>query len=412
MFIVALNSKIILKERTSLMFKEMSLWIYCFHEFVHISILVFGSQYFLGQLANSSLTTYFIVAIVTTIIAYYISAFRLKGINLSSKKTVIACISLPLLIIITSQYAINKNSDSNYGSEEFQNSVFVTSETSESSNVIGPMWKISDDDSSIYIYGTADCGYKSLFPLSSIVEDALKASDEVVFSASFYTKEEIPLANELYNSNEASKNFLTEEAYDSLENQTKHLKWEKNFGSANVLALSQFIILNYQQSDSLNSEYSVDQYMRYRARKLNKNITSMYSLYDIDKPNLTNATDEVYNAYAMITKFYDESYSDEFSKYFDYWKAGDVAKGVNLLKYRKFYDEATQKEYDKYNTIIQDYHNKVKHILDEKILTNLYSYLEDNKLYFVCLDPTNFNNDNDVISVIESKGYKVERITE
>jgi hypothetical protein len=94
-FIVALNSKVTITNETSRYIREMSLWIYAFHELIYIQLCnleLFGQA--------SSPLVYFFVCGVVTVLAYTISRIRLKGmaLNKTASRKIVLYSGLVLII--------------------------------------------------------------------------------------------------------------------------------------------------------------------------------------------------------------------------------------------------------------------------------------------------------------------------
>ena len=96
-FIWALNSKVSISDRTSNLFKEMSLWVYGFHQLIQLAALAY-----LKVNPKATFFFYLMVVCITIFIAYIISCKRLKEPvenKKSERKIPIACLVIGCAIL-------------------------------------------------------------------------------------------------------------------------------------------------------------------------------------------------------------------------------------------------------------------------------------------------------------------------
>lgn len=305
---------------------------------------------------------------------------------------------------------------------------FSSIENNESTNITGPMWKISDEDSSIYLYSCftliADqiAGDKSIYPLSSTFDNALKDSDEIILYTTKYDRGDDDTDNLYFSLKKDSlDSHITKEAHDILMDKAKEVtvrekedginfynyltecKGGKTYYDVNKM-------LSPEELDFENGKYSTDEYLKYKAKEYNKKVDYMLNSSKLWIAVCNNDDNEINNAYAMLTKYLNEDYFNNMRKSFDYWKQGDNDKAYEVFNSFTFENAEDKNNYDKYNRIRQDDYNKSFRPFRDKTIDNISTYLKDNRKCFVSLDFKMLSGENNILKDLQDKGYKVEKI--
>lgn len=403
----------------------MSLWIYAFHELVFTLLCISG---FFDK-ANSVLSYLFVCGIIT-LIAYIITRIRFKGMVLNKTAARKIVLYSGLLFIIPWALINTPIDNSTTSTKSTEPTVdFSSIENKESTDITGPMWKISDKDSSIYLYGCftliadARAGDEKIYPLSSVFDDALNDSDEIILYASTRDESEKGNSNMFFGANGDTLNkHVTEEAFNTVMDKTKESA-EKNkkdeddlnsYSNAWKGGLAYYEICNYLLTNDLNvyndSNYSTDEYLKYKAKNLNKKVDYMFSANDIFIAVCRNDDNDVNNAYAMLTKYINQNYINNMRQSFEYWKQGDNDKAVQAFNTFTFENDEDKNNFKKYKKITKEDYDKAFQPFNDKAIDNISTYLSDNRKCFVSLDFKMFSGDKNILTTLKDKGYKVEKI--
>lgn len=426
-FIMALKSKVSISNETSKCLKEMSLWIYAFHILLYELLSIFN---FFGE--TSSVLMYLFVCGTMTIIAYIITRIRLKGIVINKTATRKILLYSGLILIIS--WALIKTPIDNTASATQDTSPttdFTSIENKESTNVTGPMWKISDEDSSIYLYSCFTliedvyAEDETMFPLSPTFDNALKDSDEVILYTKRHGYDQKSNAKMYFYANNCDTidKHITKEAYSFLMDKAKEVR-EKNpdektnfdeyftdcKGAQAYNDICTYLALDQIKFEFENQKYTTDQYIRYKANNLNKKVQYMFGTNEITVGVCSNEDNDVNNAYAMLTKYINKDYINNMKKSFEYWKQGDNDKAVQEFNTFTFENEEDKKNFAKYKKIVQDAYNKDFQPFRNKAIDSISTYLKDNKKCFVSLDFKMLSGENNILKDLQDKGYKVEKV--
>jgi uncharacterized protein YbaP (TraB family) len=290
------------------------------------------------------------------------------------------------------------------------------------------MWKISDEDSSIYLYSSFTliediyAEDETIYPLASTFNNALNDSDEIILYTAphdYFQKSN----GDLYfaRSHTNLSNHITKEACDIFEKKVGEVvekyKDEKYdyYKDLNYCkgANAYYEICNYLGVDELNFEkhkYSTDEYIKYKANNLNKKVQYMFGVNEISVGVCSNEDNDVNNAYAMLTKYINKDYINNMKKAFEYWKQGDNDKAVQAFNTFTYENDEDKKNFEKYKKIVQDAYNKDFEPFRNKAINNISTYLKDNRKCFVSLDFKMLSGENNILKDLQDKGYKVEKI--
>lgn len=393
-FVWLLNMKVQISERTSNILREMSLWIYCVHETIMIFFMIYVGT-------KTTTMMFLIVSLLSTFIAYLIAIKKVKIPSVSVKKErVILASLLALSLVFLFINNSNKNAQSAYNPKDAFNL------DGEPTEIVGPLYKVSDENSSIYIYQSYQYGDKDMYPLNSVVQEAVKNSDAIVFETK--SGNEVVQKMIKYSSDDSLENHISKDALEVLNESI-----EKISGSFDFYKVYKPLIVN-----ELIKTYSVDQqlllsssyyYFLALPSKQNKQIIFMDDPERVAEKALS-AVDGYNDEFIKVTKYYKDINKDNINKAIELWKNGDIEA---LNKYDVIYeslDDANKEEYKKLNDVCKKAAEKYTNEQEDIYIQKIKEYINEDKNYFIVFNDTPLAGENGVLEKLAQEGYKAEKI--
>lgn len=405
-FLLSLRSKKILSDRKAKLLRDMSLWIYCLHEL--IQFLVYG---LLPKIAANSFLVFIMVTLVVVPLSYFIVRKKSPFYTLNKKKEIRLMASLlvvALIIGLVSSRGPSKTANSNGISPSID---LKLDENAPSSNIVGPMWKISSGSTTLYLYGSLDVGDKSLYPLSPKVEEAFKSSEALAIEVELDKIDGPKINNQLlYEKGDNVENHVSDEAINIYKEKVSYFKADYDkVKQYKASYLAQNCISVYLSKAKVDQAYIPDIYFLYSARKADKPVVSIgdvYKLYD----DLANPPDEVGDASLKLLKYYNEDSTKKSLDRLEAWKKSD------LESIEKSYDDqyivpASEKEnFTKLNTLVNNYNQSLYSKLKSEYAEKIDGYIKENKNYFIVLSTNYLQGEDSILKQLEQKGYTLEKI--
>ncbi|MBL4931153.1 acyltransferase family protein [Clostridium paridis] len=412
-FIGLLNSKLSISERKSKLFRDMSLWVYCIHELLMVIIATM-----FPKVAGNSIIYFIVIAGIAVTISYFVVRKKSPDYQIYKKKeafaifTILACVVI--LIAANSSRPSASTQRTLTGGEM---PAFSKIDDKASADIIGPMWKISNGDEVIYLYGTIEYGTKDMYPLNSKVEDAIKQSEGVVINADLDKVD----AQKLYSiailkSGDNIEKHVSGEAVEAYKEKTKLFEqMTKSNQPYDKLKNNKPQILAVNSIDSFiniykeNLNYSPNRYVIYSASQ-NKlpliELTDKYKLIE----EVGNAPDEVADASLKLLKYYSDKNVDKTLVLIDAWKKGDIEDINNKLNDKYIVPAGEEEIYKKLNDIVSKFQNSIDSKYKKEYSEKIDGYLKDKKKYFVALPTKYFSGEDGILKYLQSKGYTIEQV--
>ncbi len=399
-FIWLLNMNVKINERTSNIFREMSLWIYCVHETIMLIVMIYmGSK--------NTMLMFLEVSLISTFIAYLIARKKVKvPVNNIKKERRIIAVLLGLSLVFLFANNTNKNSQAANNQSDMYNS------NGEPTDIVGPLYKVSDENSNIYIYQSFGFGTKDMYPLNTVVEEALKNSDAIVLETKGINIQDKSIMEVLtYGSNDSIENHVSKEAIEILKEVSQNAGLEfKNFENYKAYVISLVLQQYIVDKDATFVKYSPQAYLTSLALEEKKE-----SIYIVDSveyfKNSLDVSEKVGDEFIKLTKYYKDVNKDNITKLIELWKNADVEA---LNKYDYIYeslDDENKEEYkklnDKINNVYNEFLNKQKDIYVEKVK----EYIKEDKKYFIVLSDISITGEKGILDTLTQEGYKIEKIT-
>ncbi|MBB6714229.1 TraB/GumN family protein [Clostridium gasigenes] len=401
-FIWALKCKINISDRNSNLFRDMSLWIYCVHELIMMSM--FRYTRFLGM---NSVVNFIVVALLSVCVAYFIANRRVKPEVTNKKKELTFAIGSLALAMLFIFVGVKLNSAPQGEGNPY---VINVADDAPTSNIVGLLWKISDEDSNMYLYGNSMIGTKDMYPLAPVVEEAFKNSEGLLiqFNDAGLDGEKLRKIM-MYEEGDSLDKHITPEAMKIMEEKVEEQGGDiDQYKKIKSIVGSQIIMASNINNDKYSLVYGIDAYLSYRAKQQKKPIIGMDDIYEcciVDN----NVSNEVEDASVKLMQ-YNDRMSEKYLEGLDAWKTGDLQKVKECLENPYTVSEEEKENLNKLTEIIR--------VNDKIILTNqnkLYEskidqYMKDNKNYFISMSVDYILGKDGIAKMLEDKGYKVERI--
>ena len=399
-FIWLLNMNIEINERTSNILREMSLWIYCVHETIMLIVMMYmGSK--------NTILMFLEVSLISTLIAYLIARRKVKvPVNNIKRERRITTVLLILSLVFLFTNNANKNSQAANNQADLYNS------NGEPTDIIGPLYKVSDDNSSIYIYQSFGFGTKDMYPLNPEVKEAFDNSEAIVLETEGINMQDKNIMDILtYGSDDSIENHVSKEAIEILKEVAKDAGVEfKNLEKYKAyiisLVLQQYII----DKDAMLFKYSPQGYLSSLALEEKKETIYMVEPIEYFKNSL-EASEKVGDEFIKLTKYYKYINKENITKSIELWKSADVE---NLNKYDYVYeslDDSNKEEYKKLADIINDVYSDFLNKQKDIYVGKAKEYMKEDKEYFMVLSDISVTGEQGILETLTKEGYKVEKIS-
>ncbi|WP_195430509.1 acyltransferase family protein [Clostridium sp. D46t1_190503_E9] len=397
-FLCLLNLKFEISERTSNILREMSLWVYCVHETIMLMLLIYVGNF-------NTIMMFLIVSSISIFIAYLISAKKVKipAVNIK-KERVIAWSFLALAIIILATNSIK-------GSKSVNNSSTAFNLDGEATDIVGPLYKISDENSSLYIYGNFIAGTEDMYPLNEAVQEAIKNSDGIVVE----TNQPNPSDNRYielstYAKDDSIENHISSEALEMLKEvlSGKNMKFDQ-VKSYRAMVIGSIFQMLYSEVEGYSMNYSPQGFVEAFASKYEKDKIPMMDIYEL-LTDMVSVSNEVEDASIKLIKYYKEIKPENLIKSLELWKNGDLEAFNKFDVVEESLNDSEKKEYQKINDVYKKRNGELNNKYYEIYLDKLKDFMKEDKNYFVSISYDFMGGENGILERLIKEGYKVEKV--
>jgi len=409
-FIWALNFKFKINERSSLLMKEMSLWIYAVHGVVQFLLLKY-----IGDITVATVYFWVMVSAISISIAYLISIRRVKvpvGNKKSEMKILIySSITGIFILVFFIAFDVSTFSDPN----DYQRLYSGVGEKPATDSK-GILWKVSNGKNDINIYGGIGYGNKEMYPLSPAVEKAIDESQICAVQKVIKDKDRVGIDDCVtYTPRDYLQYHVNEEAILLLSKEVESLKLAKDYYQLQEYKAAYFyelISTHYQSLDGkLTDQYGTDSYIQYKSQEQGKEIVALTTPL-IGLKEWYNNTQEENEAYIFIGKFMSEIDQDLAMSNLELWKQGKVDGIRNYLNINEPLNDKEKEEYNNYLNIINKNNDTKDSLLIKEDVKAIQELFKDDKKYFITVDYKLLLGKNSIIKQLESLGYKIEKVTQ
>jgi len=275
------------------------------------------------------------------------------------------------------------------------------------------LWKISDQNSSVYILGSIHFADKTFYPLDSVIVNAFDRSDELAveidISDSTVFQKSMHLSSLLgkLDGDKTLDMFLPEDALYSLDSLC--LAWSipvDFFSGYKPWAAAMTLSSIANQHAGLDARLGIDLYFLTMARKMKKKINSLETVEL--QVNLFTGMDipDSIGVFAMRNMIKDIALLDSsIAKFKNAWKTGNDS----LLTYAA---NMRMGEFSHEDSLMQDFmYDKILYSRNGRMADSVSKFLDENRNVFVVVGAAHLTGfKKNVIEILRRKGLTVEQL--
>jgi uncharacterized protein YbaP (TraB family) len=268
------------------------------------------------------------------------------------------------------------------------------------------IWKVSDDDSFVYLLGSIHIASSDIYPLDSSIEDAFQESDRLVVEINI--KEVGPITTMLllekygtYPAGENLKQNLDEELYKRLETQLQEI-------DVSISAFDEYrpwVILTMFEGiagvgEDYSAEYGIDVYFMEKADERGMGILELETVeYQIKV--MSDLPDELMILLLEMSLEPPDmdDYIDVIGYMFAQWEKGNTG-GIEELVFEDLEEEPALAPY--YESFLTQRNHNMADKIEE--------YLAEGYIYFIVVGAGHLVGEEGLLSLLEEAGYKVEQL--
>lgn len=278
----------------------------------------------------------------------------------------------------------------------------------------GFLWRVDNEDTTVYLQGTIHIGPQSFYPLNDSIESAYEEADVVVpeidiTSVGAFTELKTTLDQGVYDDGETIEDHIPGDVYDKLIEVLEDFNLDpKRFVSFKPWMLES--TLSSLVAQELGYLYGVDEYFLERAHEDDKEIIELESVEE-QFAVLSGQSDEFQALQLAETLNGLEDFEEEIGEMFDVYLAGDE----DALKEQLFLEDGEIEEVIEDEALQEEYRSYTKALNDDRnvgMADTIEEFLDDgsDKTYFVIVGTAHLIEDPHVPGLLEEKGFEVERI--
>lgn len=274
------------------------------------------------------------------------------------------------------------------------------------------LWKISDQNSSVYILGSIHFADKSFYPLDSVIVNAFDRSDELAVeidvSDSTVFQKSVLLSSLLgkLDGDKTLDMFLPEDALYSLDSLC--LAWSipiDFFSGYKPWAAAMTLSSIANQRSGLDARLGIDLYFLTKARKMKKKIISLETVELQVKLFTGMDIPDSIGVFAMKNMIKDIALLDSsIAKYKLAWKTGNdslLAYAANMGADRFNHEDSLMHEF---------MYDKILYSRNDWMADSVSKFLDENRNVFVVVGAAHLTgHKKNVIDILRRKGLNVEQ---
>lgn len=265
------------------------------------------------------------------------------------------------------------------------------------------LWRVDENSSTVYLFGSIHYGKQELYPLPSIIENAFAESDSLIVELNIKSKEFAANASKLLKAGQLPNgkklpDVLSPSVYRKLEQRFDIL----GLPIDNFLTFKPWLmtlsLTSFQMLDSgFHPDLGVDAYFLNRAIREKKTI---YELETVDDQIgvFDNVDGELFLAYTLLSL---NTFEVDVTKLIKAWRCGDQQNIQGLL-------------HETFSNQISGGDNLLKKILfnrNEKMTKKIIDqYLKTNTTHFLVVGAGHLVGERSIIDLLINAGYEVKRL--
>lgn len=275
------------------------------------------------------------------------------------------------------------------------------------------LWKISDQNSSVYILGSIHFADKTFYPLDSVIVNAFDRSDELAveidISDSTVSQKSMHLSSLLgkLDDDKTLDMFLPEDALYSLDSLC--LAWSipvDFFSGYKPWAAAMTLSSIANQHAGLDARLGIDLYFLTMARKMKKKIISLETVELQVKLFTGMDIPDSIGVFAMRNMIKDIALLDSsIAKFKNAWKTGNDS----LLTYAA---NMRMGEFSHEDSLMQDFmYDKILYSRNGRMADSVSKFLDEDRNVFVVVGAAHLTGfKKNVIEILRRKGLTVEQL--
>ena len=270
----------------------------------------------------------------------------------------------------------------------------------------GAFWKVSDEDSSVYLLGSIHLAEPSMYPLSKDILEAFEEADYLAVEADVSNQQEAALymlQKAFYTDDNTLYKNVPKEVYDQFVKVIEPMGMKPEFFNKLKPWYAALLVQNLAYAEnSLSAEIGIDMYFMNKAAGRKEileieGIKFQVDMFDSFSPELQ--AEFLASSLGLSGESQEES-MDQLNEMIALWKAGNVDELGKILKSTEAETEA-----------MKEFNEKLWYSRDTNMAQKVRTYLADpeGKTYFVMVGAGHMVGENGVIDQLDDD-YKVEHI--
>ncbi|WDV46239.1 TraB/GumN family protein [Clostridiaceae bacterium M8S5] len=282
----------------------------------------------------------------------------------------------------------------------------------------GLLWKVSNNDTTIYLLGSIHVGTYDMYPVNSRITEALNKSDALIVEANLTNTKAVVEAQKysMYSDGTTLKDHVSKDTYEKClkalkkANLPETMTQFKPWSIASTLTIVSSTKSKNQSDITTAASTGVDMYLLSKALINGKPILELEGLMAQVKlfDSLSDETKEKYLSVAVDEVLSDKKDGDSdekdsaqsIKKLQELWIDGNTEEFTTFFKGM---NDSTSSELDEFSKMLFGKRDKG---MAEKIIKLLDS--KESKTYMVVIGSGHLTLDNTVIANLTKEGYKVE----
>lgn len=308
-----------------------------------------------------------------------------------------------ILILSLAMMACNANDNENtVDNKELSSNENAVESSSDSEEVKDPFkgyfWEISDEDSTIYLYGSIHMASESLYPLDESVEEAFTSSDYLVVEADVSNVDSTAYADAIVYAQGTLFDHLSEEGIEKYTMVCEEMNINPQMYQNLKIWVAGSTMMQFQLMRSdYSANYGVDMHFLNQANEIEKAIISLEGM-DYQLNMMNNFSDEIQEDLFITSLGTLEETIADFESLYNLYVSEDEA-ALEAFINEDDSDLTTDPEVEK--IMLTD---RNKNMADK-----IHSYMQGDEDYFVVVGVAHYLGDDSVIDYLEEMGYTVNK---
>lgn len=269
----------------------------------------------------------------------------------------------------------------------------------------GFLWRVDNGDTTIYLQGTVHLGTEDFYPFHEKIEQAYEEADIVVPEVDIADSElmedmELMMMSGMYTDGTTIEDHVSEEIYAKLEEVFAEYNFPIEIAASFKPWMLDTLIMQLV-AEELDYMHGVDMYFLERAKEDHKEIIELETAAE-QLEVLSGQSDEFQERQLEETLDGIDGFGEMMKELFVVYLNGDEEELLDLLFPE---EEEMDEEYEEYMVALNDDRNV-------NMAKKIEGFLEDGegKTYFVIVGTAHLVLDPHIRTLLEEKGYNVDRI--